>query len=78
MSSRDGTCKPHPLKLRTPAELIEAHARTVDADWLCVGAVPFQLPHIGPAMHVAIQWWWDDDGLRVGWWLVRPEPTWDR
>lgn len=68
----------HTPLFRTSADLVAAHARTPDAVWLCIGIVPFQLPNIGPAMTIALQWWWDDNGLRVGWWLVQPVPTWDR
>lgn len=67
-----------PLLLWNEAELIASHGRNPDANWLCGGTVPFQNANMGPAMHIALQWWWEDDGLCVGWWLVNPVPTLDR
>ena len=67
-----------PLTLRTPNDLVLSHSRTIDGDWICVGSVAYHNGSMGSALTVALQWWWEGNGLRVGWWLVRPAPRWDR
>ncbi len=66
-----------PLTFFSSTDLVASHGCNPDLDWLCVGTVPYQTAVIGPPMDVALQWWWAGY-LRVGWWLVRPKPEWDR
>lgn len=66
-----------PLRFFSPTDLVASHGRNPDHDWLCVGTVPYQTSVIGPPLDIALQWWWAGQ-LRVGWWLVRPVPAWDR
>lgn len=66
------------LSMWTADEVVASHGRSRNPDWICVGTVDFRAAYAGSAMSIALQWWWLDDGLRVGWTQVRPEPTWDR